>query len=320
MVMEEKDKTLGYLNKIIERYKSFLLNIEDVRGQLPQIFNLRDEIEKLLRALDERGIDLSVERSKLEFLDHIIKDKARFVLKNIKKLVDITSYRKEQKIPSSHWWWYLDEFLKGKRRVGEKRWLIRSGIIGGILICIYLILQFVIPEPSPWAIHQEKGERLLQEGNLDGALQEYKKAIQLAPGEAINHLFLGIIYERKKMPSSAQSYFERAKKLYPNPVEFYLQRGMIYLQGGKLDEAEKDAEQALKIDPESAYAHFLLGNVYEVQNKIPLAVAEFQIVSQIKDADSKLVVISRYKLGMLMLQGAARSPSSQKNSLPPEDE
>ena len=160
----------------------------------------------------------------------------------------------------------------------------------------------------------------MQEGNLDGALKEYKKATQLAPEEAINYLFLGIIYEGEKMPLRAQSYFARAKKLYPSPLEFYLQRGMVYLQRGKLDKAEKDAKQALKIDPESAYAHFLLGNVYEGQNKIPLAVAELQIVSEMKDADAKLVVISRNKMGMLMLQGAIRPPSSQKNSLPPEDE
>lgn len=310
--MEEKRETIGYLRKIIERYKSFLLDIDNLRGQLPQIFNLRDEIEKLLRKLSKKGVDLSVERSKLDSLDYIIKDRAKSILKDIKKLVDIASYRKEHKTPSFHWWWYLDEFLKDRRKVRRKKLLIRSGVISGALLCVYLIFQFAVPKPSPWVMYQEKGNEFLKEGDLDGALKEYKKATQLAPKEAINYLMLGITYEEKEMSLTSQSYFTRAKKLYPHPLGFHIQRGMIYLQREMFNKAEKDANQALEIDSKSAQAHFLLGSVYEAQNKIPLAVAEFQIVSGMKNADPKLIVISRYKTGMLMLQGAARPTSPQE--------
>ena len=311
--MEEKRETIGYLREIIERYKSFLLDIDNLRGQMVQIFNLRDEIENLLRKLNEKGADLSVERSKLDSLDQVIKGRAGSVLRDVKKLVNIASYREERKIPPSHWWWYLDGFLKNKKKAKQKKWLIRSGIAAGILILVYLIFQFVVPKPSPWVIYQEKGDKLLQEGDLNGALKEYKIATQLAPKEAINYLILGIIYEEKGMPLTSQSYFTKAKKLYSHPLDFYIQRGMTYLQRGKFGKAEKDANQALKINPKSAQAHFLLGNVYEAQNKIPLAVAEYQIVSEMKNADPKLIVISRYKMGMIMLQGAARSTPSKEN-------
>ena len=312
--MKEKRETIGYLREIIERYKSFLLDIDNLRGQLIQIFNLRDEIENLVGKLSEKGVDLSVERSKLDSLDQVIKDRAGSILKDVKKLVNIVSYREEQKIPASHWWWYLDEFLKKKKEAKQKKWLIRSGIAAGILISVYLIFQFVVPKPSPWVIYQEKGNKLLQEGDLNSALKNYKIAIQLAPKEAINYLMVGIIYEEKGMPLRAQSYFMDAKELYPHPLDFYIQRGMTYLQRGKFNKADKDANKALKINPKSAQAHFLLGNVYEAQSKIPLAVAEYQIVSQMKNADPKLIVISRYKMGMLMLQGATRSNPSKERS------
>ena len=146
-----------------------------------------------------------------------------------------------------------------------------------------------------------RAERLLEEGKINPALEACQRATLLDPEEPSAYLMTGVIYEFLGERKKAKTYFAEAKKRYSSLYQFYLQRGMSWMKIGKFTAAEEDAQNALKINPESAEAHFLLGNIYEAQNKIPQAIAEFSIVSEM-DTDPKLVVIARYKVGMLTIK------------------
>ncbi|RLE11894.1 hypothetical protein DRI96_05445 [Candidatus Aerophobetes bacterium] len=68
--------TINDLREWIERYKKDLLDIDTIEGnKVVEVLTLRDEINDLVQKLEQKGIDLSVERSKLDSLDHLIKDK-----------------------------------------------------------------------------------------------------------------------------------------------------------------------------------------------------------------------------------------------------
>ena len=305
--MTHKRTTLGELREMIEKYKDYLLDAEHLEGKVLEMLTLRDEIEELLHRLEKKGTELSAERTRLESLDHIGRKKAKIILRHLRACVDLTPYREERNIPTSHWWWYLDDLIKEKKFGVARKWLVRGGIAAIALVCAYVVLTRIIPKPEPAVLLQEEASRLYEEGKIDEAIAVYKKALRMSPKDSSIYLTLGVLYEDKGLSDEANYYFDRAKKLFPKEIAFYNQRGMIYFQKGKLDKATSDAKETLKIDPDSATAHFLLGSIYEVQGKIGEAISEYQIVSNL-DTDPKLTVMARVKMGML-IQRAVTPPS-----------
>ena len=306
--VNNKKMTLTDLREMVEQYKRYLLNIDEFSKDTLKIVILRDEIEMLSGRLERKGTDLSVEKSRLDSLDQIIKDKAKPIFRSLTDSIAPLPYREERKIPRSHWWWYLDELIKERRSLRIRRWAMRGGIAAAILVATYILMAKVFPKPQPATIYQEEGSKLYREGRIDEAIQTYKKALELNPEDGSTYLMLGVLYEDKKVIEKAAHYFKAGESLYPHKIDFYNARGMVYFQGGKLDKAAADVKEALNIDPESPLSRFLLGNIYEAEDRFAEAVTQYQIVSNMKDAPAQLVVMARFKMGMMMMQRAPLRP------------
>jgi len=307
--MEKKRETLNDLREQIEKYRRYLLDLDTLGDKIVEILTLRDKIKELSSKLEERGIDLSVEKSKLDTLDHMIKDRPGFIWKKLKETVDPVVYREQNKIPTANWWWYLDQNIKREKQRRRQKWISRGLIGAAVIACLYFVFTYVVPKPEPYVACMEEASRLLDEGKINPALETYQKAIRINPQQGSAYLMVGVIYEFLGEKEKAKNYFLKAKERYNSLQDFYLQRGMTWLRLGEFSKAEEDAEKALEINPKSAEAHFLLGNAYEAQEKIAQAIAEFSIVSDM-DADPKLTVIARYKIGMLALRGIS-SPQEE---------
>ncbi len=306
-VSEEK-MSLTDLREMVDEYKKYVVNIDEFSKDILKILILRDEIEMLSNRLERRGTDLSVEKSRLDGLDQIIKDKAKPIFRRLTSSIAPLPYREERRIPRSHWWWYLDELIRKRRSLRIRRLAVRGGIAVGILIAAYIVMVRVFPKPQPATIYQEEGTNLYREGRIDDAIQAYEKALELNPEDGYTYLMLGILYEDKKAVEKVAHYFKKGESLYPQKIDFYNARGMVYFQGGKLDKAAADVKEALKIDPESPLSHFLLGNIYEAEGSLAEAVTQYQIVSNMKDAPAQLVVMARFKMGMMGMRAPLRSP------------
>jgi len=292
---------------MIEEYKDYVVNINFLNQDILKMLILRDEIEDLLLNLEKRGTDLEADKIRLETFDTIIRKTMKMVYRKLTASLNLLPYREERKIPRSHWWWYLDELLKEKRAQARKRWLIKAGIAAVALLAVYIIMTKVVPQPKQSVIYQEEANRLYEEGKLDEAINVYRKAQDLEPDNSSIPLMLGMIYEDKGLLDRANDYFERARLLSSQKIDFYNSRGMVYFQTGKLDKATLDIKKALEIDPNSAFSHFLLGNIYEMENKIAEALAEYQIVSDL-DQDPQLTVMARFKMGMIIQRAPLRFP------------
>lgn len=304
----DKKMTLTDLREMVEQYKKYLLNIDEFSKDILKILILRDEIEMLSGRLKRRGTDLSVEKSRLDSLDQIIKGKAKPIFRSLTSSIAPLPYREERKIPRSHWWWYLDELIRKRRSLRIRRLAVRGGIAVGILVAAYIVMVKVFPKPQPATIYQEEGSKLYGEGRIDDAIQAYEKALKLNPEDGYTYLMLGILYQDKKAVEKAAHYFKKGESSYPHKIDFHNARGMVYFQGGKFDKAATDVKEALKIDPKNPLSHFLLGNIYEAEGSFAEAVTEYQIVSNMKDAPAQLVVMARFKMGMMGMRAPLRSP------------
>lgn len=58
-------------------------------------------------------------------------------------------------------------------------------------------------------------------GDLDGAIREYEKAVEIDPDDAIAHNNLGLLLEKKGYQSKAQERFNRADKLAKLEKKFF---------------------------------------------------------------------------------------------------
>lgn len=291
--------TLDNLRKMIEEYKDYVVNINFLNQDILKMLILRDEIEDLLLNLEKRGTDLEADKIRLETFDTIIRKTMKMVYRKLSASLNPLPYREERKIPRSHWWWYLDELVKEKRARARKRWLVRGGTAAVALLAVYIILTKIIPPPKQSVIYQGEADRLYEQGKLDEAIDVYKKAQDLEPDNSTIPLMLGMIYQDQELLDKANDYFERARLLSSRKIDFYNSRGMVYFRKGNWEKAIIDVKKALEIDSNSAFSHFLLGNIYEVENKITEAIVEYQIVSDLAQ-DPQLTVMARFKMGIML--------------------
>ncbi len=66
------------------------------------------------------------------------------------------------------------------------------------------------------AFATNSGRRLLNAGDLDGAISQFRTAIQSLPAYALAHYQLGVALERKGAKDEASKEFQKAAELDPN--------------------------------------------------------------------------------------------------------
>ncbi len=86
---------------------------------------------------------------------------------------------------------------------------------------------------------------------LDEAIDEYQKAIRLAPNFADIITRLGIAYREKGQYDEAIQQFSRAKEVNPRFIPARVHLGLTYYSRGFYGLAEEEWQEALKIDPDN---------------------------------------------------------------------
>jgi tetratricopeptide (TPR) repeat protein len=158
--------------------------------------------------------------------------------------------------------------------------------------------------------HLDLGMDYHDQGELDKAIAEFEKAIELDPNNAGAHRNLGTAYgEQGKWEESAAAYEraididptygeaygdvvgayfslnripealtagEKAIELAPYYATAYNNLGILYGSQGQIDTAIALFEKAIELDPNDANAHYNLGFAYENLDQLDQAVAQYQ--------------------------------------------
>jgi tetratricopeptide (TPR) repeat protein len=121
---------------------------------------------------------------------------------------------------------------------------------------------------------------------------------------------LGICYIQTKNYPGARTAFAKMYGVPPDSAASYLFTARMLLRQDFEPPAEEYAREAAKIDPKLPLVHYLLGELYLFQSKIPEAIAEFQkelvinpgyagVYYKLADADSR---IEKYEDAEKLLQ------------------
>ena len=111
--------------------------------------------------------------------------------------------------------------------------------------------------------------------SFDGALTAIDKAIELAPGKAVNHTRRGTILSAMKDYDRAFVAYGEAIRIEPKDADLYLSRGDAYTDKGDFDKAISDYDQAISLDPKHVRAHNHRGDAYSAKGDNDRAIADY---------------------------------------------
>ncbi len=118
-----------------------------------------------------------------------------------------------------------------------------------------------------------KGDVYYKMGDLEQAEQQYEKVVELEPADY--RYWNQKAWILTKMGKHDQAVADATKSLALNPHAYTFDtRGYAYAHLRKYDEALKDFQRALELDPKLGDAYFHRAQVYDETNKKDLAAAD----------------------------------------------
>ena len=128
-----------------------------------------------------------------------------------------------------------------------------------------------------WAGYNNLGRSFFQKRQLDEAVAQFQKALEINPNYAEAYNNLGIALFRKGQLDEAIAHYQKALEINPNYAEAHNNLGDALRQNGQLGEAIEECQRAVKINPEFAQAHGNLGLVFFQKGQLDEAITEFQM-------------------------------------------
>lgn len=117
---------------------------------------------------------------------------------------------------------------------------------------------------SPIDLVNEGASRLTA-GDPHGALEILQRATSLLPDSELAWFNQGLAAAALQRNTEADAAFTRSIQVNPSFAPAFVQRGLVRLRAGRIDEAAADARRALKIEPGLKRPWFILSRCEEVR-------------------------------------------------------
>lgn len=141
-------------------------------------------------------------------------------------------------------------------------------------------------DPGSSLLHLNLASVFIQKDNPPLAIEELKQSIELAPEAVQPHALLALVYAaQNKSDLAAGEYIlalQNATKAEPENIDIYKGLGAIYLQQKKLKQAEGIFKLIVNMAPADAEAHFYLGNIYYNLEDYPSVEKELKSAVKLK--------------------------------------
>jgi len=124
--------------------------------------------------------------------------------------------------------------------------------------------------------HFNLANALIEEGDVPGAIQEFKIAATFMPNWADIHFNLANALLRQDQVQEAIDEYGVALQLKPKFTKALSNLGIAHAQRGELEAAERCLREALKNAPDDANAHLNLANVLAGTDRLKEAIAHYE--------------------------------------------
>jgi tetratricopeptide (TPR) repeat protein len=151
-------------------------------------------------------------------------------------------------------------------------------------------------EPKNVAIAQRIAFCLFQQKNIDGALERLRQAAKIAPA-IVPEAILAQFYQRIGDQENTKKWMATAVAAAPKNVKLRLAAGQWAFEAGRLDEAQKHAIVATRLDPKSLEAKILQGSIATFQKNY--VAAELFFDSAIKQSPGSFPISNNLALVLI---------------------
>ena len=160
--------------------------------------------------------------------------------------------------------------------------------------------------PDLAVVHALLGLSYSRVDDAGRAVDELRRAVELAPDDGKNHLYLGELYLGRQRSAQAKEHFERAVLHNPTLGVAWFHLADMALEKQELETARKAYLIASRLAPEDPNAHGKLALVYQLEGNWPGADRELKAVL---DKDSENVEFM-LRLGVLHTERFTKAKSS----------
>jgi Tfp pilus assembly protein PilF len=133
--------------------------------------------------------------------------------------------------------------------------LALQGDLRGAAEAFRTVVALTPEDPEAWA---NLGRLLVVGGSFEEGREALRRALELEPGLARAHHFLGLAARNEADLDGALEHFRAAYARYPRDPLVLRQLATTHLQRGELAPAAAALEELLAVDPQDAFAHFNL--------------------------------------------------------------
>jgi tetratricopeptide (TPR) repeat protein len=148
--------------------------------------------------------------------------------------------------------------------------------------------QLVAAYPNDERAHINLANYDFGQQDLAGAIENYKKATELAPSFSAPYNMLGYSYRQQGDYNDAEQAFKKYIELIPNDPNPYDSYAELLLKMGRFDDSIVQYRKALSIDPHFVPSHFGISADLMYTGKPDAAAAELQTMAEKARNDGEL--------------------------------
>lgn len=130
-------------------------------------------------------------------------------------------------------------------------------------------------KPDYAEAYNDRGLIYYSRGEFDQAIADYCKAIEIQPRYAKAYYNRGAAYAAKKEYDQAIADCSKAIEINPYDATAYYNRAATYGVKGEYDRAINDCSKAISINPLDAKAYYNRGVIYALKKEFTLAISDY---------------------------------------------
>jgi tetratricopeptide (TPR) repeat protein len=171
--------------------------------------------------------------------------------------------------------------LADKASEGEKLLILatEAGANGNVTKQKEYLDKLVAAFPNEERVRFNMGGYYFGQQDYTQAIEQYKKANELAPTYSPAYNILGYAYRQNGDYANAEKAFKKYIELIPNDPNPYDSYGELLLKMGKFDDAITQYRKALSIDPNFVNSYFAISAALTYTGKPDEAAAELQKIT-----------------------------------------
>lgn len=130
------------------------------------------------------------------------------------------------------------------------------------------------PDRALW--HMGRAEAYSQVDQIDAAVAEYRRSIELLPTFVKGRRALAMLLDEHDRDAEALEQYEAVRELTPLEADVHYEIGRLLAAEGRAEEAERAYRRALELDTQFSDAWVNLGALYAGQGRLDAAIDAYQ--------------------------------------------